>query len=209
MTDDRRRRGLLVAIEGIDGAGKSTVHRLLLEALRGEGYSVGVWREPHDAALGDRAQRAGPDRPWTAAMFFTLDRALARRRLEEELEVAEVVLSDRSFFSTLAYQGSALARPDREALARIQRSATVVPDVILWLRLPAQEALARVRSRGSGRAPLERRKILERVAAAYARLARGPGWVSLDARAAPEVTVATAVGVLRRRLGRRSRRPRA
>ncbi len=108
MTGGGGRAGVLVAIEGIDGVGKSTLQRALAARLRREGFVVGLWHEPTDARLGHRAQLAGTSDPWTAAMFFTLDRALARPRLERLITRSDVVLADRSFYSTLAYQGSAL-----------------------------------------------------------------------------------------------------
>ncbi len=189
--------GLLVAIEGIDGAGKSTLERHLARSLRREGFSVRLWKEPADPGLGRRAQLAGPRRPWTAAMFFTLDRALARSRLERLLRRSDVVLADRSFYSTLAYQGSALSPRERRPLATIQRSASIEPDRVLWLRLSPREALARVERRGHVRAPLERRRTLERVARAYARLARAPRWTTLDANALPPRLVEAAREALR------------
>ncbi len=207
MSARGQRRGILVAIEGIDGVGKSTLQRQLAGRLRRDGFSVGLWREPTDPRLGRRAQKAGAASPWTAAMFFTLDRALALPRLLNLLARTQVVLSDRSFYSTLAYQGSAFAPRDRSQLVRIQRAVTRIPDRVLWLRLPPLEALRRVHGRGTTRAPLERRPTLERVARAYAELARAPGWTELDARAATDRLAHAAAQaihpLLRRRKGTR------
>ena len=197
--------GLLIAIEGVDGAGKSTFQRLLAARLRREGWSVGRWREPTDRRLGERAQKAGPSRPWTAAMFFTLDRLRARPRLESTLRRFDIVLSDRSFYSTLAYQGSALPRADREALPAIQRRVTVPPTLVFYLRLPTDVALHRVHRRGGKRAPLERRRTLDRVSRAYDRLATGRDWLVLDGRRPTEELVERAAARLRPRRPRRGR----
>ncbi|HYK93606.1 MAG TPA: dTMP kinase [Thermoplasmata archaeon] len=174
-------RGRLVAIEGIDGAGKSTLQAQLAKALRKQRVRVRLWREPSDPGLGRRAQRAGPTRPWTAALFFTLDRARSRSRLDRLLSDCDVVLSDRSFYSTLAYQGSAVGPAERRRMGDVQRAVARRPDVVLWLRLPPEAALLRIRRRGARPAPLERQRTLRRVAAAYARLARSNRWVTLDA----------------------------
>jgi dTMP kinase len=182
MTGRGRRRGLLVAIEGGDGAGKSTLQRRLIARLRKRGLRVIGRREPNDAALGRDAQEAAARDAWSGAVYFTLDRYRARPRLARDLRQADIVISDRSFYSTLAYQGSALARPLRERLEEMQALATIRPDRVLLLDLPASEALRRLRARGQARSPLERHRTLDRVRRAYRALALQKKWLVLDAR---------------------------
>lgn len=203
MTPRTKSRGLLVAIEGVDGAGKSTLQRTLARRLRAEGLTVGLWKEPTDPRLGRRAQVAGTDRPWISALLFTLDRIRARPRLEALRAKSAVVLCDRSFYSTLAYQGSALPRDERPLLERIQRRAAMEPDLVLWLHLPPVEALRRVKGRGKATAPLERRRTLARVDRAYRVFARSRGWTGLDARDALADNVTDGVRAIRSRLGPR------
>jgi len=181
MTGRRRRTGRLVALEGIDGAGKSTLLRALAPALRRRGLSVAVHREPVDRRLGALAQSASLSDAWTGAVYFTVDRYLGRPALRRLLERHDVVLSDRSLFSTLAYQGSALSAHDRARLEGLQRDATIAPDRVLLLDLDPSLAVGRVGGRRGARGPLERRRTLGRVAAAYRRLARRPRWTVLDA----------------------------
>lgn len=175
-------RGRLVALEGIDGVGKSTLQRAVAGRLRRRGWKVALWREPTRASLGRTAQALGPTDPIGAAIHFTLDRLLSRPRLEARLARYDLVLSDRSFHSTLAYQGSTLSHAEARRLARLQRAVAHVPDRVLWLDLPPEVALRRVGGRGRARAPLERRATLRRVAGAYRRFSRGREWVRLDAR---------------------------
>jgi dTMP kinase len=176
------RRGRLVAIEGGDGAGKSTLQRSLISRLRKRGYRVIGRREPNDPQLGRYAQEASVRDPWSGAVYFTLDRYRARPNLERDLRRADFVITDRSLYSTLAYQGSVVAAPLRTRLEAMQALATIVPDRVLLLDLPSAEALRRLRMRGGPSSPLERRRTLERVRRAYRRLARQRDWLVLDAR---------------------------
>ena len=204
------RRALYVAVEGVDGAGKSTFTRTLARRLRRRGLRVRVRHEPADASLGRYAQQVGPRDPWSSAVFFTLDRYLAHDGLARDLARADVVLSDRSFWSTIAYQGSAVRPGDRRRLYRMQRAATRAPDRVILLDLPADVAVQRVGGRGSSRAPFERQRTLTRVGRAYRHLARSNRWVVLDARRSTADLVAQAIlrlRVTRRPVRRRPRRP--
>jgi archaeal cell division control protein 6 len=180
VTRPPSRRGLYVAIEGIDGAGKSTLLASLGRALRRRGYAVRLRHEPVDRTIGRLAQEVGARDPWTGAIYFTVDRHLASPGLQADLRRFDVVLSDRSFYSTLAYQGSRLSPRDRTRLGQLQRSATVSPDRVILLELPASWLVRRLAGRSRVRGPLERARSLARVSLTYRRLARGgrpsPPW---------------------------------
>ncbi len=207
----RRSRGLLVALEGIDGAGKSTLQRSLGGALRRRGWSVRLRREPADRALGLLAQQAGAADAWTGAVYFTVDRHLAAGRLRADLRRYDVVLTDRSFYSTLAYQGSRLPPRERRRLRDLQKAATVVPDRVLLLDLPGSWLARRLRLRPGKRGPLERARSLTAVARAYRAMARAGRWKVLDATAPRRAVLRAAVAALgfaaRPRRGRPGGRP--
>ncbi|HEV2449606.1 MAG TPA: dTMP kinase [Thermoplasmata archaeon] len=199
-----RRRGRLVFVEGIDGAGKSTLVRALRRALREQGYRVALHREPVHPALGAEAIRRGPQDPLGSALLFTADRTLAAPRVERLLARHDLLLQDRSYFSTLAYQGARLPFSVQQLLLRAQRAGSRAPDRVLWLKLGTEEALDRIGGRG-GRSVLERRPSLVRAARAYARMARSTDWRTLDARLSPAELLARAVAEVHPLLGRRRR----
>ncbi len=177
-----RRRARYVALEGIDGSGKSRLAAALARRYTRRGARVRLVHEPWDPTLGAIAQRKAPVDPFASAILFTLDRWLARPRLERALRTADLVLTDRSFWSTIAYQGSELPQGPRQRLRELSARAVPAPDLVLWLRVPVAIALGRVAARRSRLGPLERHRRLERVARAYQALARGRSWHTLDAR---------------------------
>jgi dTMP kinase len=199
------RRGRLIVLEGIDGSGKSTLADALVLRWTERGRPAVRWHEPTDPEIGARGAAADRDDPRRAAMLFTLDRTVARPQLESLLAKSDVV-ADRSFYSTLAYQGSRLNPTDRRALETLERAITLPPDLILLLDLPPTEALRRVGRRGGARSPLERLATLRRVARSYRSYARAERWVVLDARRPSAELLEFADGVVDDRLGRPARR---
>jgi dTMP kinase len=179
-----RPRGRLVVLEGIDGSGKSTLADGLARRWRSRGRRVARWHEPTDANLGARAAEVGSSDPWTAAMLFTLDRALARADLEALLRSSDVI-ADRSFYSTLAYQGTLLPPAIRRRLEALERATALEPDVVALLDLEPELALQRIGQRGGNRSRFERLATLRRVARAYRRFAKTEHWPVLDARRPP------------------------
>jgi len=101
-----------VAFEGIEGAGKSTVAERVGERLETDGHEVVRVREPGGTAVGERIRAILlghdllPD-PWTEALLFAAARAqLAVEVVGPALDSGAWVLSDRSVYSSLAYQGA-------------------------------------------------------------------------------------------------------
>ncbi|MEW6218115.1 MAG: dTMP kinase [Thermodesulfobacteriota bacterium] len=200
------RPGLLVAFEGIDGAGKSTQIRLLASWLAEQGWPVTATREPTDGPCGRQlrqAARSGRRLPLAEELaLFLADR---RQHVDEVLRPAlangRIVLTDRYYLSTVAYQGAAGGDPD-EILAMNEAFAPR-PDLVLVLELPVSAGLARIeRQRGQGPDAFEQGRFLERVAAIFQGLAMD-GMRRLAAGGAPDEVQAAiraeVTGLLRRR----------
>jgi dTMP kinase len=143
-------RGTLITIEGIDGAGKTTLAAGLTASLRGRGLDVEAVREPGGVELSERVRELlidplRPVSPRAEALLYAAARAqLVAELLEPRLRAGAVLILDRFTDSSLAYQGAG-----RElgigALRTLNDFATagLVPDRTLLLRVPA--ALGRIR----------------------------------------------------------------
>lgn len=140
---------LYLAIEGVDGAGKTTVCRAVAERFRARGSTVTEVREPGGTATGEAIRSLllhGEDMAaWTEALLFAAQRAqLAAELVGPALERGETVVSDRTYYSSLAYQGGArglgvdLVRAVNEA-----GLAGVVPNLVVVLWLDPDQALSR------------------------------------------------------------------
>ncbi|MCL6621110.1 MAG: dTMP kinase [Syntrophobacterales bacterium] len=197
--------GFLIALEGMDGAGKSTQARLLAQALAERGYEVLLTREPSDAPLGVRLRQylVGGGRrlpPELELAWFMADRREhVARVLAPALAAGKVVVSDRSYYSSAAYQGARGLDP--EAIIALNETFAPRPDVVFLLLLPVAEALRRrPEAKGLWRRG-EVQSYLGRVSACYERL-QGPHLVRLDARLPLEAVhhqlVALTLAALRR-----------
>jgi dTMP kinase len=148
-------RGKLIVFEGAEGAGKTTQIRILAERLTKAGVSyVGV-REPGGTPVGDEIRDIvlHQDEELTAAteaLLFMASRAeLVARQIIPSLEKQDVVLVDRFFLSTYAYQivGRGLPEPEVRAANRLATTG-LVPDLTLLLDVHVSHGLDRADARG-------------------------------------------------------------
>ena len=194
---------LFVTLEGIDGAGKSTLARNLADRLRDRGFEVVRTKEPTDSWLGEAVRRSveEDEDPRVHALLFLADRSLHQEEIEAWLDAGHIVLCDRYHDSTLAYQGVALegkVDDPQEWLERASAFLTLEPDLTLLLLLDPIEGLARVAATRA-KSPFERVAFLTRVQKAYEAMARDPRFVKLDATLSlDEVVEAAERSILRR-----------
>ena len=172
--------GLLITIEGIDGAGKSTLAGALLEALRSRGIAAQLVREPGGVALSERlrAMLADPGlhlAPQTEALLYAAARAqLVQELLAPALAEDTVLVLDRFADSSLAYQGAGRGLGIEQVRALNEfATAGLVPDRTLLLALPPGSRASAWQPSGGRPDRLEREpyEFFEEVAAAYEQLA--------------------------------------
>jgi len=163
-------RGLFIVFEGIDGAGKTTQVRLLDEHLRQAGYDVVCLKEPTEGPWGQKLRQLAQlgrqeISPATELEWFLQDRHEdVEHNIQPALARRQIVVLDRYYFSTMAYQGALQLDPE-EIRARNEAFAPP-PDLLFLLHLPAAQGWQRVRQRGM-LSHFERLDYLERVAAIF------------------------------------------
>jgi dTMP kinase len=148
-------RGKLIVFEGAEGAGKTTQIRLIAERLAIAGVTAVAVREPGGTPVGDAIRAILLDSehhmaPATEALLFMASRAeLIAKEVAPALEQGSVVLLDRFFLSTYAYQIVGRGLPEEEVRAA-NRLATggLVPDLTLLLDVPPREGFGRADARG-------------------------------------------------------------
>ena len=154
---------MYIVFEGIDGAGKSTQIQMLKEWLEANGFRVETLVEPTDSEVGKLIRKilqrpdATTDRiQKTLGLLFAADRMLIMDKLEDE---SKIIISDRSFISSLAYQGPA------EWIEVLNKYAKK-PDLLILLDLDVKKSVART----SGEDTFENEEFLTKVKENYLNL---------------------------------------
>ncbi len=169
MTAPALTSGILIAIEGIDGAGTTTQSRRLVATLTETGFDSHLTREPSDGPLGLllREILAGNHTPidaTTLSLLFAADRAdHLQREVEPALARGSMVISDRWYHSSLAYQGTGEERLWIRELNRRARS----PDLTLFLEVNAEVAADRRTAAGRDEEIFDQLAVQRRVASGY------------------------------------------
>jgi dTMP kinase len=201
-------RGRFITLEGIEGAGKSSLQAALADALAAQGRALVTTREPGGTPLAEQIRavalaRRDEDMPPATELLlmFAARAAHVAQCIEPALARGDWVLCDRFTDASRAYQGGGrgLATSTIENLVAIAHPG-LAPDRTLLLDLPPELGLARARRRGSGgdRFEDEQLAFFARVRQRYCELAAAePGrWRVIDATAAPEAVLRQALAAL-------------
>jgi dTMP kinase len=174
--------GRLIVLEGSEGAGKSTQLKLLTDRLSAAGVEVLPLREPGGTALGDSIRAILLDdpthriRPAAEALLFMASRAqLVGDKIDPALSRGVVVVMDRFFLSTYAYQIDGRGLPeDKVRAANSLATGGRVPDLTIVLEISATEGMARATARGAqDRIEQSGDEFHDRVERAFSRFAQG------------------------------------
>jgi dTMP kinase len=170
-------QGIFIAFEGGEGTGKSTQSKLLAQWLEQEGESVVLTREPGGTDLGKDLRKillgheTGAISPRAEALLYAADRAHhVYSVIRPALDRGDVVITDRYFDSSAAYQGAGRILNPAE-VARISRWATesLYPTLTILIDVPAEIGLGRLQSRD--RLEAESNDFHERVRQEYLQIA--------------------------------------
>jgi dTMP kinase len=162
------KRGVLVAIEGIDGAGKSTQSKNLTDRLNELGYPVTCFHEPTDGEWGKKIRSLAENgrdivKPMEELQYFYRDRLEdVRDNIKPSLKKKNVVVMDRYYLSSVAYQGARGLDPDY--IEKVNRDIAPEPDITIILDIAPEVALHRImHSRNSKPNYFERKGYLKKV----------------------------------------------
>jgi dTMP kinase len=157
------KQGLFIVLEGIDGTGKSTQTRTLADWFRSQNRDVILSREPTDGPWGKKLRESaqtGRLSPADELDWFLKDRQQhVEQLILPSLADGKVVILDRYYFSTMAYQGARGIDP--QEIRRKNEAFAPLPDLLLILDLDVDSALQRIGSRGDTANEFEQKSALQ------------------------------------------------
>ncbi len=192
----------LVVLEGIDGCGKSSIAKLLADAM---GKRAILTREPTDSWIGKAVKRVdrGKTSPYTDALLFMADRAKHTEQMREWIAKGKLVISDRYYHSTVAYQAAYLKGTfDGDAFEWLLESnlrISIRPDLTVFLDIPPEVGMERIKGRKKF-SRFEKLEFLRDVRKNYLRLARvDRSMVKVDGDRPLDTVAAEVIGLIGRR----------
>lgn len=166
-------RGLLIAIEGIDGSGKTAQAQRLAEHLTNQGYEVVLTHEPTDSPYGRKIRslahsgRAALTADQELKLFMEDRKLHVANVIAPALEAKQIVVTDRYYFSTIAYQGARGLDPS--AIQQANEAFAPRPDLVLYLNVSPETGLDRIReARGEEPNLFERAEMLRDIRSIFA-----------------------------------------
>jgi len=180
---------LFVVFEGLDGSGKSTQLKILLNKLISDNYQVLPLREPGSTKIGEKILNLLESKqeltPIMEFLLFSISRsAIVHEKIRPSLENNKIVLCDRYFYSSIAYQGAGRGL-DKEYIEFTNNLITdkTIPDIVFYLDLTWEEKINRKGIDKSDRFEKENKIFHDKVRQEYLSLARNDSerWVVIDA----------------------------
>jgi len=147
MSNATVKRGVLIVLDGIDGTGKTTQAKRLLGTLKKKGFDAVYFREPSDSPWGREIKRKAALADSLSAEeeldLFQKDRKEnIAKNLKPALAQNKIVVLDRYYYSTIAYQGARGISP--LMIQKMNEEFAVKPDLVFILDMPPREGLERI-----------------------------------------------------------------
>ena len=144
------KKGILIVFEGIDGGGKTTQAKMLMKGLHKKGYDAVYFREPSGSRWGmEIRQKAAVNdsiSPEDELDLFLKDRREnVEKNLKPTLRENKIVILDRYYFSTIAYQGAKGISQQR--IRKMNEEFAVLPDLVIILDIGPSQGLGRIEGR--------------------------------------------------------------
>ncbi|MDG6220342.1 MAG: dTMP kinase [Candidatus Thermoplasmatota archaeon] len=168
-----------IVLEGIDGSGKSVISRKIAKSIPASVHTREPTKKMSSTIMENKSLMAD-------VLLFAADRAAHMEDVKKWLGQGKTVVSDRSLYSSMAYQGASL----EEAMGGVEaamdwvleanRPFFIRPDKVLFLDLPVETALQRVAGRGKT-SRFERQRYLEKVRNNYLSISETYGFTIIDA----------------------------
>jgi len=178
------RDGILIAIEGIDGAGKTTQSNMLCERLKKAGYSAVLLHEPTKGQWGEKIRdlaKNGRDKtsPEEELDLFYKDRVEdVKINIRPKMAEKNVVIMDRYYFSNVTYQGALGLDPD--SVEKKNQEIAPQPHLVIILDIPSSVSMRRIRAtREGGPNHFERTNYLEKVRKLFLQQFRNRNYVKI------------------------------
>lgn len=184
------KKGVLIVFEGIDGSGKSTQAKILKRRLKKKGFDAVLFREPSKGRWGRKIREKAllPDSltPEEELWLFLRDRKdNVSRVVKPALKQKKIVILDRYYFSTMAYQGA--RGIDVERIRRTNERFAPRPDLVFILDVDPKSGLERIEGRKKKYRLFEREDYLQKVRKIFLGL-KGRKFIHLDGQKPIEET---------------------
>jgi len=171
MTNQR-----LIVFEGLNGSGKTSQARRLMQRLRQSGLRVVLHKEPSWSYFGRLAKYAEGLDPWVETGLYMADRA-AQAGIQDYTP-CDIAIQDRYYYSTMAYQGA--KGVDIQVIYQLHQAWALRPDLLIYLDLEPDLSIKR-QDRHRHSEFTRSAGYLERVREIYRSMSTMPGWVEIDA----------------------------
>ena len=143
------KKGFLIVFEGIDGSGKTTQAKLLSEYLERKGLDVILSKEPTDSIYGQKIKKLAQSerdfvKPIDEYHLFINDRkSHVENLIKPALKNKKIIILDRYYFSTIAYQGAIGLEPEK--IKKENEAFAPVPEIVFLISVPPRVGLRRIK----------------------------------------------------------------